>query len=103
MRLLAGLDHDVTLIVDGDALTGEALREAVGGAAATIGGARRVAVWATPTLETCVPLAGASKAGAIAIPPDPRPSPGAPPHGLTHNPPEVGPPAPQQHPPPPRG
>jgi acyl-CoA synthetase (AMP-forming)/AMP-acid ligase II len=75
MRLLAGLDTGVSLRVGDDVLAGEDLRAAVGGAAAIVGGARRVAVWATPTIETCVAVAGVITAGAIAIPLDPRAAP----------------------------
>src|SRR3954451_16321603 len=103
MRLLAGLDHDVTLRVGDDVLTRGALRDAVGGAAAAVGGARRVAVWATPTMETCVAVAGAITAGATAIPLDPRSSPAELAHVVTDSHPELVLAAPQQMLPPPVG
>ena len=75
MRLLTGLDKGVSLRVGDDWLTDDALRAAIGGAAAVVGGARRVAVWATPSIDTCIAVAGAITAGALAIPLDPRSSP----------------------------
>ncbi|MFL6240533.1 MAG: AMP-binding protein [Actinomycetes bacterium] len=75
MRLLAGLDAGATLRVEDDVLGGDDLRVAVDAAAAVVGAARRVGVWATPTLDTCVAVAGVLMAGATAIPLDPRSSP----------------------------
>src|SRR3954447_4936001 len=103
MRLLAGLDHDVTLRVGDDVLTGGVLRDAVGGAAATVGGARRAAIWATPTMETCVALAAAITAGATALPLGPRSSPAELAHIVTDSHPDLVLASPQQMLPPPVG
>src|SRR5437763_2843550 len=103
MRLLAGLDADMTLRVGGDVLAGDALRAAVGGAAAAIVGARRVAIWATPSLETCVAVAGVLACGAVGIPLDPRSSPAELAHVVGDSHPDVVVAAPEQVLPPPVG
>ena len=102
-RLLAGLDAGASLRVGDDVLTGDALRAAVGGVAATVGGARRVAVWATPTLDTCVAVAGVITAGATAIPLDPRAAPAELAHVVTDSHPDLVLAAPGQMLPPPVG
>ncbi len=48
------------------------LRGAVGAVAAQIAGRERVGVWAEPTLETCVAIAGALAAGVPAVPINPK-------------------------------
>src|SRR3954469_3117519 len=54
------------------ALTYEQLRAAAAAVATRVEGAQRVAVWAVPTLETCVAVVGALAAGAAVIPINPR-------------------------------
>lgn len=54
------------------ALTYGELGAAAGALAARIGGAGRVAVWATPALETAVAVVAALEAGAAAIPLNPK-------------------------------
>jgi acyl-CoA synthetase (AMP-forming)/AMP-acid ligase II len=103
MRLLAGLESGASLRVGDDVLTDQELHDAIGGAAAVVGGARRVAVWATPTIETCVAVAGAIAAGATAIPLDPRSSPAELTHLLTDSHPDLVVAAPEQMLPPPVG
>jgi malonyl-CoA/methylmalonyl-CoA synthetase len=57
---------------ENESLTYEGLHSAVAAMADRIRGHDRVAVWATPTLETCVGVLGALSAGAAAIPINPR-------------------------------
>ncbi|MFE0434360.1 acyl-CoA synthetase [Streptomyces nigra] len=54
------------------ALTYGGLGAAAGALAARIGGAGRVAVWATPALETAVAVVAALEAGAAAVPLNPK-------------------------------
>ncbi|MDX6287210.1 MAG: fatty acid CoA ligase FadD36 [Frankiales bacterium] len=56
-------------------LAGDDLAGAVGGVASRVATAQRVAVWATPSLDTCIAVAGVLAAGGIAIPLDPRSAP----------------------------
>jgi malonyl-CoA/methylmalonyl-CoA synthetase len=53
-------------------LTYAALRDTAAAVAAGIGGARRVAVWAVPGLETCTAVVGALLAGAAVVPLNPK-------------------------------
>ncbi|MFF9175802.1 acyl-CoA synthetase [Streptomyces sp. NPDC014793] len=53
-------------------LTYDALAGAAGAVAARLGGAGRVAVWATPELETAVAVTGALLAGVAAVPLNPK-------------------------------
>lgn len=55
-----------------DSLTYEELARAAGALAARLGGAGRVAVWATPTAHTAVAVVGALLAGVPAVPLNPR-------------------------------
>ncbi|MFD3725454.1 acyl-CoA synthetase [Streptomyces sp. NPDC058671] len=55
-----------------DSLTYEELARAAGALAARIGGAGRVAVWATPAARTAVAVVGALLAGVPAVPLNPR-------------------------------
>ncbi|MFF3836577.1 acyl-CoA synthetase [Streptomyces sp. NPDC001930] len=55
-----------------DTLTYEELARASGALAARLGGAGRVAVWATPTAHTAVAVVGALLAGVPAVPLNPR-------------------------------
>src|SRR5437764_9135759 len=103
MRLLAGLDTGVTLRVGDDTLAGDALRSAVGGVAGLIGAARRGAVWATPSIDTCVAVAGVITAGATAVPLGPRSSPAELAHVVTDSHPDLVLAAPAQMLPPPVG
>jgi malonyl-CoA/methylmalonyl-CoA synthetase len=57
---------------DAGSLTYEQLRGAVSATAGRLRGVDRAAVWATPTLETCVGVLGALWAGVAAIPVNPR-------------------------------
>ena len=54
------------------ALSYAELRAAAGAVAADLAGARRVAVWAEPTLETCVAVTAACAAGIELVPLNPR-------------------------------
>lgn len=54
------------------ALTYAELRGAAGAVAAELAGRRRVAVWAEPTLETCVTVVAACAAGVELVPLNPR-------------------------------
>src|SRR5215212_9946949 len=54
------------------ALTYEELRGAAAAVAERVRGAGRVAVWATPELETCVSVVGALAAGAAVVPINPK-------------------------------
>ncbi|WP_329120893.1 acyl-CoA synthetase [Streptomyces sp. NBC_01353] len=69
--LVAGSDRPA-LRFGADALTYEELAEAAGALAARIGGAGRVAVWATPTARTAVAVVAALLADVPAIPLNPR-------------------------------
>jgi acyl-CoA synthetase (AMP-forming)/AMP-acid ligase II len=72
--LLASLGT-VALRVGDRTLGADAVVDAVGGVAAALTGLHRVAVWATPTLDTCVGVAGAIAAGVPVVPLDPRAAP----------------------------
>jgi malonyl-CoA/methylmalonyl-CoA synthetase len=63
---------DVALEVAGRALDGAALAGACGALAADLAGASRVAVWAQPSLETCVAVCAALVAGVPAVPVNPQ-------------------------------
>jgi malonyl-CoA/methylmalonyl-CoA synthetase len=54
------------------ALTWAGLRDAAGAVAERVAGAARVAVWATPELETCVGAVGVLAAGSAVVPINPR-------------------------------
>ncbi|MFF9910547.1 acyl-CoA synthetase [Streptomyces sp. NPDC013457] len=69
--LVAGSDRPA-LRFGADALTYEELAEAAGALAARIGGAGRVAVWATPTARTAVAVVAALLSGVPAVPLNPR-------------------------------
>ncbi|HEY6891857.1 MAG TPA: acyl-CoA synthetase [Solirubrobacter sp.] len=58
--------------VGGDALSYAELRSAAGAVASRVAGARRVAVWAESTLETCVAVVGALAAGVPVVPINPK-------------------------------
>ncbi len=58
--------------VGGRELSYAELRAAAGAVAADLGSARRVAVWAEPTLETCVAVTAACAAGIELVPLNPR-------------------------------
>jgi malonyl-CoA/methylmalonyl-CoA synthetase len=58
--------------VGGDAVAFARLHELAAGVAERLDGVERVAVWATPSLETCVAVAGALAAGTTAIPINPQ-------------------------------
>lgn len=53
------------------ALTYEELRDAAGGLAARFQPSERIAVWASPSIETCVGVAGILAGGAVAVPVNP--------------------------------
>ncbi|MEU6976323.1 MULTISPECIES: acyl-CoA synthetase [unclassified Streptomyces] len=69
--LKAGSDRPA-LRFGADPLTYEELARAAGALAVRIGGAGRVAVWATPTAETAVGVVAALLAGVPAVPVNPR-------------------------------
>lgn len=72
--LFGGLDEaraDLALITPGQSLNYRELAERSSAVAAAIGDARRVAVWATPSAETCVALVAALRAGVTAVPMNP--------------------------------
>jgi malonyl-CoA/methylmalonyl-CoA synthetase len=58
--------------IDGRELSYRELREAAAAVAQSLQGTRRVAVWAEPTLETCVTVVGATAAGVPLIPVNPK-------------------------------
>jgi malonyl-CoA/methylmalonyl-CoA synthetase len=75
VELLAGLaepDAREAVRVGEAAITYERLRAAAGAIAERIAGARRVAVIAEPTLETCVAVVGALAAGVAIVPVNPK-------------------------------
>lgn len=69
---LAVPDEREALRFGSDVLTHADLAAAAKAVAAQVGAARRVAVWATPTLETCVAVVGALIAGAAVVPINPK-------------------------------
>src|SRR3954469_5206520 len=73
--LLDGLAHAAYVRVGDDVLTSDDLAAAVGGLAARLQGLHRVAVWATPSMDTCVAVAATLVTGAAAIPLDPHAAP----------------------------
>ncbi len=66
------LDRADAIVVDGAAMSGDALRRAAAAVAADLAGHDVVAVHATPTLETVVAMVGALAAGVaiVPLPPD---------------------------------
>jgi malonyl-CoA/methylmalonyl-CoA synthetase len=73
--LLTGLrepDGREAVRVAEDALSYERLHAAAGAVAERIAGAERVAVWAEPSLETCVAVVGALAAGVPVVPINPK-------------------------------
>src|ERR1700753_4331188 len=73
--LLTGLeepDGREAIRVGDEALSYERLYAAAGAVAERIAGASRVAVWAHPTLETCVAVVGALAAGVPIVPINPK-------------------------------
>ncbi|GAC1378524.1 MAG: AMP-binding protein [Marmoricola sp.] len=72
--LLAGLERGMFLDVAGQACAKDELIGAVGAVAAQLSGITRVALWATPALETCLGVAGAIAAGVTVVPLDPHSS-----------------------------
>ncbi|WP_091382908.1 acyl-CoA synthetase [Actinokineospora alba] len=69
---LAVPDEREALRFGSDVLTHAELAAAAKAVAAQVGGARRVAVWATPTLQTCVAVVGVLLAGAAVVPINPK-------------------------------
>jgi malonyl-CoA/methylmalonyl-CoA synthetase len=63
---------DPAVRVDGRELSYRELREAAAALARSLAGVERVAVWAEPTLETCVTVVGATAAGAPLVPVNPK-------------------------------
>jgi malonyl-CoA/methylmalonyl-CoA synthetase len=73
--LLKGLeepDGRPAVRVGAEALTYAELASAAGAVAARVAGATRVAVWAEPSLETCVAVVGALAAGVPIVPVNPK-------------------------------
>ena len=68
---LAEPDDGEALRVSGASLTYRELRDAAAGIAAGLDGASRAAVWAEPSLETCVAVVGALSAGTTVVPINP--------------------------------
>jgi malonyl-CoA/methylmalonyl-CoA synthetase len=60
------------LRADGRSLTARQLRRAADGVAAALAGHERVALWATPSLGTCVGVVGGVLAGATVVPLNPK-------------------------------
>jgi malonyl-CoA/methylmalonyl-CoA synthetase len=58
--------------VGDDAVELSRMRELAAVVAAALDGVERVAVWATPSLETCAAVAGALSAGVVAVPINPQ-------------------------------
>jgi malonyl-CoA/methylmalonyl-CoA synthetase len=74
-RLLPGLvtgNDRVALRFGADVLTYGELASAAGSLAATLAGHTRVAVWATPSIETCVAVVAALTAGVPVVPVNPK-------------------------------
>ncbi len=69
---LAVPDEREALRFGSDVLTHAELAAAAKAVAAQVGAARRVAVWATPTLETCVAVVGVLLSGAAVVPINPK-------------------------------
>src|SRR5947209_18037416 len=65
------IDHEA-LRAGGRSLSYRQLRAAGSALAARLRGEERVAVWAPPTLETCVALVGVLLSGAAAVPLNPK-------------------------------
>jgi malonyl-CoA/methylmalonyl-CoA synthetase len=66
------LGDQPALRVDRRELSYRELREAAAAVAHSLRGTKRVAVWAEPTLETCVAVVGATAAGVPVIPVNPK-------------------------------
>src|SRR5207237_7876294 len=65
-------DDREALRAGGVTLTYRELHASASSLASDLVGASRVAVWATPTLETCVAVVGALLAGVAAVPVNPK-------------------------------
>ncbi|MEA2361519.1 MAG: malonyl-CoA/methylmalonyl-CoA synthetase [Thermoleophilaceae bacterium] len=72
LRPLHERNGEPALRIAGGALCYRDLRQAAGAAAAQVGGARRVGVWADSTLETCIAIVGALATGATVVPVNPK-------------------------------
>ncbi len=72
LRPLHERDDELAIRVGERALTYAELRGAAGAVARAVAGHERVAVWAEPTLETCVAVVGALAAGVAVVPIPPR-------------------------------
>jgi malonyl-CoA/methylmalonyl-CoA synthetase len=72
LRPLHERDSEPALRIAGTALSYRDLREAAGAAAAQVGGAQRVGVWADASLGTCIAIVGALAAGATVVPVNPK-------------------------------
>jgi malonyl-CoA/methylmalonyl-CoA synthetase len=70
-RIREGGDEPA-LTIDGRTLTYAQLRAAAAAVAAGLDGARRVAVWAEPRLETCIATAAALESGVELVPLNPK-------------------------------
>jgi malonyl-CoA/methylmalonyl-CoA synthetase len=70
-ELVTGSDRSALRFADHD-LTYRELARLAGHVAAQLGGRERVAVWATPTIETCVAVVGALVAGVPVVPLNPK-------------------------------
>ncbi|MGH2862176.1 MAG: AMP-binding protein [Solirubrobacteraceae bacterium] len=83
------LDGRLAISVAGEGLAYGELREAAAAVAAKFGGARRVAVWAQPSLEFCVAAVAAVSAGVALVPVNPKLGRAELEHVLTDSRPEV--------------
>ncbi len=72
---LADPDGGEAVRVGSDALSYRQLAEAAASLAERLEGVERVAVWATPSLETCIAAVGALAAGVTVVPVDPKAGP----------------------------
>jgi malonyl-CoA/methylmalonyl-CoA synthetase len=63
---------DPAVRIDGRGLSYRELREAAAALARSLEGTKRVAVWAEPTLETCVAVVAATAAGVALVPVNPK-------------------------------
>src|SRR6266508_5642753 len=72
---LADPTEDEALPAGGRSLSYRELKASASALAARVGSAERVAVWASPTLETCVAVVGVLLSGAAVVPINPKTGP----------------------------
>jgi malonyl-CoA/methylmalonyl-CoA synthetase len=72
LRLLCERDDELAIRMGEHALSYAELRGAAGAVARCVAGRARVAVWAEPTLETCIAVVGVLAAGVAVVPINPQ-------------------------------